>query len=110
MGHEQTATSSRRKRAVGTVINARTVSVVLTTGERALYWFEEPEGFSPEDGQRVLDWITGLRDDGPGVGLWGPFQTEAEVSENQRLTLLGLQCEVTIAITRPPPSPTANRL
>jgi hypothetical protein len=93
--NRQQRRAAARKRAVGTVVNARAVSVVLTTGERQLYWFEEPEGFSPEDGQRVLDCITGLRDDGPGVELLGPFQTDTEVRESQRLTLLGPQWEVT---------------
>jgi hypothetical protein len=59
MSRHQRRAAAARKWAVGTVVNARTVSVVLTTGKRQLYWFEEPEGFSPEDGQRVLDWITG---------------------------------------------------
>jgi hypothetical protein len=77
------------KLEVGTTIKTQTVTVVSTTGEEQLYWFEVPEGFSPEDDERLRSWIQGLYADGPGVRLYGPFKTHAEVRENERLTLLG---------------------
>lgn len=47
-----------------------------------VYWFEEPKGFTRENGLP------------PGVKIHGPFKTEAEANESQRLVLLGPQCEV----------------
>jgi hypothetical protein len=47
-----------------------------------LYWFEEPEGWAREDGI-------------PDVEIHGPFKTEAEAAESQRLVLMGPQCKVT---------------
>ena len=73
---------AQRKLGVGTVIRATTFAVVDHVGRRHLYWFEEPEG-SPKDGLP------------PGVTVHGPFETDAEVKEHQRLTLLGPQCKVT---------------
>jgi hypothetical protein len=84
-----------KKRRVGDVIRTQTVAVRLTTGERHLYWFELPDGFSAKDAKRLNDWFRGLHNKGPGVGLYGPFQTDAEVSESQRLILLGPQCKIT---------------
>jgi hypothetical protein len=77
--HERRATKAR-KLDIGTRIDTQTVRT--TTGD--FYWFECPENFS-------------LEDDGlpPGTAMHGPFKTEAEVAEDQRLTLLGPQCVVT---------------
>jgi hypothetical protein len=47
------------------------------------YWFEQPEGRTWEDGVPE------------GVDIHGPFTTEAEVEQNQRLVLLGPECEIT---------------
>jgi len=52
-------------------------------GARRLFWFEEPEGFRPEEGRLPA-----------GVILHGPFRTEAEVKKHIRLTILGPQCNV----------------
>ena len=54
----------------------------LRGSDGLLYWFEEPEGWVREDGV-------------PDVEIHGPFKTEAEVEESQRLIIAGPQCEVT---------------
>ena len=84
----------------GEVFKCHTIGVRLTTGEQLLYWFREPDGFSDDDAKRLLDWIYRRHANVPGVELHsvelhGPFKTDAEVAESQRLTLLGPQCEVT---------------
>jgi hypothetical protein len=84
-----------KKRSVGKVIRTETVSVLLTTGERQLYWFERPEGFSPADKKHLHEWFCGLHEDGPRVGVYGPFQMDDEVSESQRIVLLGPGGEIT---------------
>jgi hypothetical protein len=76
--HERRATKARAL-DVGTVIHTQTVAT--TTGD--FYWFECPDNFSLEDGLP------------PGAIMHGPFKTDAEVNESQRLTLLGPQCKVT---------------
>jgi len=73
----------QRKFEVGSIVRATTLTAVGEDGRRHLYWFEEPEGFSPENGLP------------PGVTLHGPFETDAEVKEHQRKTLLGPQCKLT---------------
>jgi hypothetical protein len=80
---QRRAARRQRKAEVGTVVRATTFAVVGEIGRRHLYWFEEPEGFSREDGLP------------PGVTVHGPFETDAEVKEDQRVTLLGPQCKVT---------------
>jgi hypothetical protein len=69
---------------VGDVIATMTVSVVFDTPdrERALYWVVVPDGMSKEEA-----WATQRRH--------GPFRTDAEVTESQRVTLFGEQCKVT---------------
>jgi hypothetical protein len=68
---------------VGTVIRTATVNVVLNTParEQALYWVVVPDGMTETEA-----WDTQERH--------GPFKTDADVAENQRLTLLGSQCKV----------------
>ena len=88
-------TKATGKIKAGEVFKCHTIGVRLTTGEQLLYWFREPDGFSDDDAQHLQDWILGRHADGPGVELHGPFKTDAEVAESQRLTLLGPQCEVT---------------
>jgi hypothetical protein len=46
-----------------------------------LYWFEEPDDWTKQDGL-------------PDVDIHGPFRTEAEVDEDQRRVLLPSDCEV----------------
>jgi hypothetical protein len=66
-------------------ISRRTTTLTITynNGARRLFWFEEPEGFRPEEGRLPA-----------GVILHGPFRTEAEVKKDIRLTILGPQCKV----------------
>jgi hypothetical protein len=79
MNRQRRRAARRRKLRVGDVIWTQTITITAT-GE--LYWFERPENFSPEDGL-------------PPRAHWhGPFETDAEVREHQRLTLFGPQCEV----------------
>jgi hypothetical protein len=70
-------------------IKARTVTitVTLTTGERQLYWFEEPRR-----GRRKESHVATLSD--LGVTLRGPFETQAEVKKDIRLVFLGPECKV----------------
>jgi hypothetical protein len=91
MNRQQRRSEAARKRKLG----IGTVIKTSTTGEHQLYWFEQPEGFSPADEKRLLDWLYGPQEEGPNVDLFGPFKTDAEVVENQGLTLLGPQCKVT---------------
>jgi hypothetical protein len=97
------AAAKKRKFEVGTMIYTKTVAVTLTTGEKRLYWFEEPDGYSSADGERLLAWMRGERAGSPGVKLFGPFKTDAEVRESERLTLLGQQCKVT-GVIHPAPA------
>jgi hypothetical protein len=53
--------ASQRKFREGTVIYTKTVTAVLASGERQLWWFEEPDSFSVVDGERLLSWIRGER-------------------------------------------------
>jgi hypothetical protein len=62
---------------VGTTINT---AVYLHEGQ--FYWVRQPDGMTREaafDTQQH----------------YGPFETEAEVHESQRIVLFGEQCEVT---------------
>ena len=54
-------------------ISRRTTTLTITynNGARRLFWFEEPEGFRPEEGRLPA-----------GVILHGPFRTEAEVKKH----------------------------
>jgi hypothetical protein len=45
------------------------------------FWFEAPAGYRPGDLPP------------PGTEIHGPFATEAECNESQRLVLFGPQCE-----------------
>jgi hypothetical protein len=68
-----------KKRSVGDIIFTQTITAVAT-GE--LYWFECSRDFSVQDGI-------------PGDAvLHGPFETSAELNEDQRRVLFGPQCEV----------------
>jgi hypothetical protein len=78
------AAANRRKwkdgtRGIGTVVATETFRNRIT-GQ--FYWFETPEGWTQADGL-------------PDVEIFGPFSSEAEANESQRLVLLGPQCEVT---------------
>jgi hypothetical protein len=70
----------KRKSKVGDMVSAQTIRV-RHTGE--FYWFECAKDFDRRDGIP------------PDAVLHGPFKTEAEVNESQRVVLLGPQCEVT---------------
>jgi hypothetical protein len=72
------AAANRRKWEVGTVVETQG----FRDGKGQHYWFERPEGWTTEDGMPE------------GVEIHGPFKTEAKAYENQRLILLGPQCEV----------------
>jgi hypothetical protein len=76
MGEARNRRRRARKMQVGTVIRTETIT---DTHTGLLYWFEVPEGFSFEKEQRPP----------PNVELHGPFKTDAEVKEDQRLALLG---------------------
>jgi hypothetical protein len=83
----------RRKLEVGTVIRCETIGIDTGDGI-ALYWFETPANFSDDDRAAMIDYINTHKRKPPGITLHGPFKTDAEVQELQRLTLLGPQCEV----------------
>jgi hypothetical protein len=74
------ARSGSKRREVGEVIRTQVVGIVDAHGQTGLYWFEWPEG-----------WREG---DPLPPAMYGPFKTEAELREHQRLTLLGSQCKV----------------
>jgi hypothetical protein len=103
MNRQQGRGAAARKRKVHAVFYTKTITVTLTTGEKQLYWFEEPDGYSSTDGERLLAWMRGERAGSPGVKLFGPFKTDAEVRESERLTLLGPQCKVT-GVIHPAPA------
>jgi hypothetical protein len=79
-------TAQRGKFGVGSIIHAQ--GFIGTDGFH--YWFDPPE-----------DW---MRDEGlsPDAEIHGPFRTDAESHESQRLVLLGPQCTVTEAAGRRP--------
>jgi hypothetical protein len=74
---ERRAAAAGQRKA--TVI--KTQSLIDSTGQH--YWFVRPEGWTPQDGMP------------DGVDIHGPFKTEAEANENERLVLLGPQCKIT---------------
>jgi hypothetical protein len=76
------------------VIKTETMAFATSDGI-VLYWFEMPASFSDEDREAMINHIITTQTHPPGITLHGPFKTEAEVSEHQRLTLLGPQCKVT---------------
>jgi hypothetical protein len=86
--------AAARERKVGDVIHTETIALDTGAGI-VLYWFERPGDFSPDDRAALLDYIVREQRHPPGITLHGPFKTEAEVDEDQRVTLLGAQCEVT---------------
>lgn len=67
---------------IGTMICAQTIGVLHPQGY-FYYWFETAENYSPNDGIP------------PDAVMHGPFKTQAETEENQRVVLLGPQCKVT---------------
>ena len=69
-----------RKMKVGDVVYAQT-AINSRTGE--LYWFKSSSIDVP-----LTQWP-------PRECWYGPFKTDAECREHQRLTLLGPQCVVT---------------
>jgi len=74
----------RAARKRGFVIKTQSIRN-LVTGEH--FWFELPDDTTWED------WSV-TRCIPPDVTVHGPFKTQEESDENQRLVLLGLQCKV----------------
>jgi hypothetical protein len=72
----------------------RRASALVVRGTRQLFGCGRRE---------LLSWIRGERAGSPGVKLFGPFKTDAEVRESERLTLLGPQCKVT-GVIHPAPA------
>jgi len=68
----------KRKRKLGEVVFTQTITNTAT-GE--LYWFECSK-----------DYV--LKKDGIPGRVHGPFKTQAEVEQHQRITLLGPDCKV----------------
>jgi hypothetical protein len=68
---------AKRKFEVLTVINAQ--AYLATDGK--LYWFEVPEGMDRVEAFKTQD-------------HYGPFESAEEVSESQRVVLLGADCKV----------------
>jgi hypothetical protein len=76
------AKAQRRKLNVGSMVYATTINVVMRDGSTALYWIEVPEDMTNEQAAATQEWH-------------GPFKTDAELYEDQRVTLFGSQCEIT---------------
>jgi hypothetical protein len=68
----------RRMAKVGDIIETTTIRVVHPDGTRWLYWIVVPEGMTNQHAAETQEWH-------------GPFKTDAEVTEDQRITLLGPQ-------------------
>jgi hypothetical protein len=77
----------RRRSQAARTRNVEVGTVIHTQGLRCRdgfhYWFEPPEGWTFADGLP------------PDAELHGPFKTDAESVEDQKLILLGPQCAVT---------------
>jgi hypothetical protein len=80
---------NKRKLGVGDAIYTTTIRARLKDGSVALYWIGVPDGMTNEQAAETQKWH-------------GPFKTEAEVNENQRVVLLGPQCKVTHGATWDP--------
>ena len=79
--HERRATRAKQPKS--------SVAVITQSFRDAMgqyYWFVKPEGWTKDDG---VPWRY--------VTIHGPFATDAEAGEHQRLFLLGPQCTVTEA-------------
>lgn len=74
---------------VGTTFNAQTYATIDSEGARWLFWFSVPENQTVEQAFNTQK-------------HHGPFKSDEEVKESQRLVLLGEQCEVTEAGTWDP--------
>ena len=79
--HERRAVKAKEHK-VGSVIHTTTIKAVMRDGTTALYWIEAPEGMTKEQALKTQEWH-------------GPFKTEDEVAESERLVLFGPQCKVT---------------
>ena len=82
MNRHERRKAAARKWKVGDVVCTTTINAVMRDGSTALFWIEVPEGMTNEHAAETQEWH-------------GPFKTHEEVAENQRLVLLGPQCEVT---------------
>jgi hypothetical protein len=79
----------QRRMRVGDMINTETytitdadgVAIADADGARMFFWFEVPNGTSREEAFATQQ-------------HYGPFKTDEEVKESQRVELLGEQCEV----------------
>jgi hypothetical protein len=71
--------AAKRKPKLGDAVFTQTIMV---QPGNEIYWFECAKEFNPADGIP------------PDTLLHGPFKTEAEAEENQRLALLGPDCIV----------------
>jgi len=70
------------KREVEKIVFTQMVGVTEPEGLR-FYWFECSQNFNPETDDIPRDAV-----------LYGPFKSEAEVKENQRVILFGKDCAI----------------
>jgi hypothetical protein len=68
------------KHKVGQVTRATTIGI-LQDDSVVFYWIVVPEGMTNEQAAETQEWH-------------GPFRTEAEAEEDQRVTLFGPQSEI----------------
>jgi hypothetical protein len=66
---------------VGTMLYTQTIGVQHPHGY-FFYWFETAENWKPEHGIPA------------DAVMHGPFKTDAECNENQRIVMFGPQCEM----------------
>jgi hypothetical protein len=66
---------------VGDVIYTETIRAVMRDGTRALYWVRRPDGMTAGEAAATQEWR-------------GPFKSEEEMREDQRVALFGPQCKI----------------
>jgi hypothetical protein len=73
--------SAGAKLKVGDVIYTETIRAVMRDGTHAFYWVRRPDGMTAAKAAATQEWH-------------GPFKSEQDMREDQRIVLLGPQCKV----------------
>jgi hypothetical protein len=77
--HERQA--AKRKWRAGDVIYVQYMHAVMRDGTHAVYWVHRPDGMTAKEAASTQEWH-------------GPFKSEEEAREDQRIVLFGPQCKI----------------
>ena len=95
MNRQQRRAAAARERKTHEVFYTKTFAVVLANGERHLFWFKEPDGFTTADSGICSPGYAAKSTQSIPASSYSVRSRRMLRSERvQRLTLLGPQCEV----------------